>query len=347
MSVRLPKGWSGPAAAPFKAADSIPSRNTAPRPGGRGPRSARTGVCTLNNTGTGGPRGLPRGGFRRIVKRAELFAVALAGLLVGRDGASAQWVEEPGRGWIALAAYHSDTRENFGPEGDAGKLPDEGHAVTTSAFATMAVGLAETVDLWSQIAFHRLRYDNAAANRSSSGIGDIRLWLRAAPLKWLGLRVPFAVRAGVKVPVSEFDVAPTEVALGDGQRDWEVMAELGYSLWPLPLYASGWMGYRWREANSAGTDFGNELFYYAQIGGQSGPLGYKLSVDGWNGAAAGAAGGDANPALERDLVQLLPSLLYDVGAGWIEAGMRFALGGRNATGGSSFVLKYFRGWTLF
>ena len=281
------------------------------------------------------------------MKRTALFAVALAGLLVGRDGAVAQWVEEPGRGWIALAAYHSDTRESFGPEGDAGKLADEGHAVTTSAFATMALGLAETVDLWSQIAFHRLRYDNAAANRSSSGIGDIRLWLRAAPLRWLGLTVPFAVRAGVKVPVSDFDVAPTEVALGDGQRDWEVMAELGYSFWPLPLYASGWMGYRWREENSAGTDFGNELFYYAQIGGQSGRLGYKLSVDGWNGAAAGAAGGTADRALERELVQLLPSLLDDGGAGRIEAGMRFALGGRNVTGGSSFVFKYFRGWTLF
>ena len=277
-----------------------------------------------------------------------MLAAVAAGLLAGVDGAGAQWVEEPGKGWIALAVYHHDTRERFGPEGDSEALLAGGRAVTTSSFATLALGLAETVDVWSQISFHRLRYDDAAANRSSSGVGDIRLWLRAAPLKWLGSEVPFAIRAGFKVPVSEFDVDADEVALGDGQRDWEVMAELGHSFWPLPFYASGWIGYRLREENAeSGRDFGNELFYYAQIGGQSGRLGYKLGVDGWNGAAAGAAEGAASPAVERDLMQVLPSLLFDVGAGQIEAGMRFALGGRNVTAGSSFVFKYFSKWTLF
>ena len=270
----------------------------------------------------------------------------MAGLLAAVGGAGAQWIEEPGKGWIALAVYHHDTQERFGPEGDAKALLAEGRAVTTSSFATMALGLAETVDLWSQISFHRLRYDDESANRSSSGIGDIRLWLRAAPLKWLGSDVPFAVRAGFKVPVSEFDVDADEVALGDGQRDWEVMAELGHSFWPLPFYASGWIGYRLREANSSGRNFGNELFYYAQIGGQSGRVGYKLAVDGWNGAAA-APETTGSPGFERDLMQVLPSLLYDVGAGQVEAGMRFALGGRNVTAGSSFVFKYFNKWTLF
>ncbi len=274
------------------------------------------------------------------------LAVLVAGLLTSVDGAGAQWVEEPGKGWIALAVYHHDTRDRFGPEGTAEALLADGHAVTTSSFATMALGLFENVDLWSQASFHRLRYDDAAAERSSTGIGDIRLWLRAAPLRWLESAVPFAIRAGFKVPISEFDVEADEVALGDGQRDWEVMAELGHSFWPLPLYASGWIGYRLREANASGREFGNELFYYAQIGGQSGRVGYKLALDGWNGAAA-APVATGSPGFERDLMQVLPSLLYDVGAGQVEAGMRFALGGRNVTAGSSFVFKYFSKWTLF
>lgn len=277
---------------------------------------------------------------------AKSLAVVVAGLLGTVGGAGAQWVEEPGKGWIALAVYHHDTRERFGPKGNAEALLAEGHAVTTSSFATMALGLFDNVDAWSQISYHRLRYDDEAANRSSSGIGDIRLWLRAAPLRWLGSAVPFAIRAGFKVPVSDFDVEADEVPLGDGQRDWEVMAELGHSFWPAPLYASGWIGYRVREDDSSGRDFGNELFYYAQIGGQSGRVGYKLALDGWNGAAA-AAVPTGTPGFERDLMQVLPSLLFDVGAGQVEAGMRFALGGRNVTAGSSFVFKYFSKFTLF
>ena len=311
----------------------------------RKPRDVEQGVLTLNSTGSGIPRGLPRGGCRRVVGRARLLAIVVAGLLGGGNGAAAQWVEPPGNGWIALAMYHQDTRERFGIGGDVEDLLADGHAVATSSFLTMALGVAGGLDLWSQLSVHRLRYDDAAAERSSAGLGNLKLWLRAAPLKWLGSSVPVAVRAGVKVPLGDFaDVGTDEIPLGDGQRDWEVLAELGHSFWPRSVYVSGWVGYRWREENTESMrDFGNEVFYYAQIGGQLGRLGYKLAVDGWNGGAGGTDG-VANPGFERDLVQFLPTLLYDIGVGQVEAGVRFALGGRNVTAGRSFVFKYFRKW---
>ncbi|MXW18973.1 MAG: hypothetical protein F4123_05415 [Gemmatimonadetes bacterium] len=292
--------------------------------------------------GVGG--GLARCSFRRVAAPALLLAVVAAGSgSVNRAGA--QWVEEPGNVWMALAMYHQDTRERFGAGGDVEALLAEGHAVATSSFLTTALGIADGVDMWSQLSFHRLRYDDAAADRSSAGLGNLKLWLRAAPLRWLGSSVPFAVRAGLKVPLGDFeDVAADEIPLGDGQRDWEVLAELGHSFWPRSVYVSGWVGYRWREENTESMrDFGNELFYYAQIGGQLGRVGYKLAVDGWNGAASGADG-VSGPGFERDLVQVLPTLLYDVGVGQVEAGVRFALGGRNVTAGRSFVLKYFKKW---
>ncbi len=298
----------------------------------------------MNSNGSGGPPGC----VRRVADCAKSLAVAGAVLLGSIDGARGQWVEDPGRGWSALAVYHHDTQERFGTEGDSEALSAEGHAVTTSSFLTSALGLTRGVDLWAQVSFHRLRYDDAAGERSSTGLGDARLWVRAAPLKWLDSALPFAVRAGVKIPVGDFeDVGADEVPLGDGQRDWEVMAELGQSFWPFALYASGWVGYRWREDNAESErEFGNELFYYAQIGGQTGRVGYKLAVDGYNGAAASAEGAPSQ-GFERDLVQLVPSLLYDVGAGQVQAGVRFAMGGRNVTSGTSLVFQYFSKWELF
>ncbi|MYA64030.1 MAG: hypothetical protein F4139_04760 [Gemmatimonadetes bacterium] len=198
--------------------------------------------------GVGG--GLARCSFRRVAAPALLLAVVAAGSgSVNRAGA--QWVEEPGNVWMALAMYHQDTRERFGAGGDVEALLAEGHAVATSSFLTTALGIADGVDMWSQLSFHRLRYDDAAADRSSAGLGNLKLWLRAAPLRWLGSSVPFAVRAGLKVPLGDFeDVAADEIPLGDGQRDWEVLAELGHSFWPRSVYVSGWVGYRWREENT-------------------------------------------------------------------------------------------------
>ena len=177
------------------------------------------------------------------------MTAVVAGMGGGAEGLSGQWVEEPGKGWVALAVYHQDTRDRFGIDGDTRALSAEGRAVTTSSFLTMAMGLAPGVDLWSQFSFHRLRYDDVAGRRSSTGIGDARLWVRAAPLRWLGSKLPFAIRAGFKVPVGDFDVDAEVIPLGDGQRDWEAMAELGHSFWPRSLYLSGWVGYRWREEN--------------------------------------------------------------------------------------------------
>ena len=278
---------------------------------------------------------------------AVLVAIALASLGVDGGPATAQWVEPPGRGWLAVAAYHQDTREHFGTTGDVRSFFAEGHAVTTSSFLTSALGLAPNVDLWAQLSFNRLRYDDIAGDRASTGLGDVRMWLRFAPLGWLDVDLPFAIRGGVKVPVGDFDVDAEIIPLGDGQRDWELMAEVGHSFWPRSLYLSGWAGYRWREENTESRkDFGNEFFYFVQLGGWLGPLGYKVALDGWDGAA-GVTEGIRVPSFQRELVQLQPSVLYNVGSGQVEVGARFALRGRNLPSGAALMAQYFRRWEPF
>lgn len=280
--------------------------------------------------------------------RAAWVVAAIAGVVAGAAGApgsvAAQWVEEPGAGWTALAVYRQDTRRHYGADGEARAFFAEGRAVTTSSFLTVALGLAPGVDGWGQFSFHRLRYDDLLGDRMSTGFGDMRFWLRAAPLQWLGVELPVAVRAGAKLPAGDFDVNADVVPLGDGQRDWEVMIEAGHSFWPRSLYLSGWVGYRWREANPESLkDFGNELFYFLQAGGRIGPVGLKAAVDGWDGAA-GATEGVAVPSFQRDLVQIQSFLGLAVGPGEVEVGARFALSGRNLPAGPALLVQYFARW---
>ncbi len=286
--------------------------------------------------------------------RHSRLTLAVAAITIGAaaqvrisEAVAAQWVEPPGKAWSALAVYHQDTRDHFGVNGAVRPFFADGHAVATSSFLTTAIGLAPHVDLWTQLSFHRLRYDDIAGARASTGVGDARMWLRVAPLAMLHLDIPFAVRGGAKAPVGDFDVNAEIIPLGDGQPDWEIMAELGHSFWPRSLYLSGWVGYRWREENTESRkDFGNEVFYFAQLGGHLGAFGYKLALDGWNGAA-GVTEGIAVPSFRRQLVQIQPSLTYNVGAGQFEAGARFALRGRNLPAGTALMAQYFRRWESF
>lgn len=268
----------------------------------------------------------------------------MAGLLVvvvWPTHAAGQWVEDPGQGWASLAAYHQDTRESYDRRGEQGDFPGNGHAVATQAFLTVAWGLTTGLDAWGQFSFQRLQFDDLTGRRTSSGPGDMRLYLRFNPLLLWGHAIPVALRGGVKIPVGDFDVGTSVIPLGDGQRDWELMLEVGHSFYPAPFYLMGWAGYRWRESRDDGrVDFGDERFFYVAAGGTAVIVDFKVSLEGWYGAtpvfnAVRAVGA------ERDMIRLSPSLLLDVGPGQLEIGGRVSLSGRNLPAGSDVVLGYF------
>jgi len=281
--------------------------------------------------------------------RRTLRAVAVLAVLSGCSPLAlvGQWVEAPGRGWISVATYHQNTREFFDTRKTQRSFLGEGHAVTTSTFLTAAAGLPGDVDIWAQVSFHHLQFDDVAGDRTSTGFGDSRVWLRVAPLRWLGSEFPFAIRGGVKLPAGDFDVDAEVIPLGDGQRDWEVMAEVGRSFYPRSIYTQAWVGYRWRELNvESRKDFGSELFFFAALGGQFRRLGYKFEIEGWDGRS-GIVEGIMVPSFQRDMMQVTPSILVPMGPGQWDFGVRLALGGRNLPAGPAFRLGYFTALNWF
>lgn len=260
--------------------------------------------------------------------------------------APAQWTEAPGAGWAQLSVYHHRTDREFGPDGTVRRFFADGRAVTTSVFLTAAVGLVEGADAWVQAPVHRLRFDDAGGERVETGLGDIRLFLRAGPAL-LGARLPvaLAVRAGVKLPGSEFPVDAEVIPLTEGQRDWELMLEIGHSFHPLPLYAMGWVGNRWRERNEEiARDPGDERFAFAAVGGDlPAAFTWKLAGEGLWGTAPRIEGLPV-PSASRRLLQLFPTLGRKAGPGILEVGGRLPLSGRNLPAGPALVLGYFVAW---
>ncbi len=258
-----------------------------------------------------------------------------------------QWIEAPGAGWVQADLYHHDTRRTFGTDGDPERIFADGHAVTTSLYLSAAVGVVRGVDVWAQLPLHRLVFDNAAGRRLRAGVGDPRLYLRAGP-SLLGWRspVPVALRAGVKLPGGDFPVDAEVIPLGEGQRDWELLLEVGHAFGKRSLYAMGWLGYRWREANRAAARApGDERFAFAAAGGRlADGFTWKLAVEGWSSRTPRLQG-VAVPSARRAMLHAAPRLGWRLGPGVLEAGVRLPLAGRNLPAGPAFSLGYFFDWS--
>lgn len=277
------------------------------------------------------------------------FGWLVAGLWPGT--AIAQWLEPPGTGWAQLRAIHHPTDTRFGPDGTIEPLFNEdSRSITTSVFLTAAVGLVPGLDVWGQAPFHRLQFNDVVRDRTSTGLGHPKLFLRVGP-RLIGLDTgrPLAVRGGVKFPVGDFPIDAEIIPLSEGQRDWEVLVELGHSFHPWPVYVMGWVGYRWRETNTAiARKPGDERLFHVALGGTIGRLTWKLAVDGLLGRPP-IRTFDAGFTIEleqdtRRLVQLMPTVGWQVGPGAVELGARFPVDGRNLPAGPALTLGYFFNW---
>lgn len=254
--------------------------------------------------------------------------------------------QDPGTGWVQATVYHLSTRRQFNELGTDTLYFSDGRLVTTSLIVTGVVGVVRGVDVWAQLPIHRLRFAEATGAREATGIGDPRFYLRVGPqafgLPADGLPLAVALRGGVKLPGAEFPVDQQLIPITEGQRDWELLVELGRRF--DPFYLMGWAGYRWREENlQADRDPGDERFAYLAIGADLVPLSWRVGLQALSGRAPHSLG-YAIPTARRRMVEILPTLGRRLGPGELQLGGRIALSGRNLPAGEAFSVGYFVTW---
>lgn len=248
-----------------------------------------------------------------------------------------------GAGWAQVSVYGQRSTEGFDHFGDRVAFLANSTFEVRSVFLTAATGITEGLELWVQAPIHNLSIDGAGGASDAFGLGDLRGAVRLSPALF-GVEVPLALRAGVKIPGSDFPVAATELPISEGQIDWEVSLESGWSSIDLPVYVVGWLGYRWRTMNDdVGYDPGDEAFAHAAVGGFVGSFNWELGVDGlWGGAPFES--GLTLPSGARRLVQLLPTVGTEIGPGQLELTVPVPVAGRNLPAGFGVSLGYRTTW---
>lgn len=279
---------------------------------------------------------------------AALTTFFLFGVL-GGPTAAAQWIEPPGTGWVDLKVAHQDTREKFNRRGNVVPFDSEdARSIATTVRVTGALGLWRGIDIWGDVPFRRLEFNDVQDERLTTGIADPRFFLRVGPsvAGFTDLPLAVALRGGIKLPAGDFRLDANEISLSQGQRDWDLLLEVGKSLHPWPVYVMGWVGYRWREVNrSIQEKPGDERLVYAAVGGSLDRFRWKLAVDGVFGRPPVRT--DFDLVLEndeRELVQVIPTVGWDVGPGTAEAGLRLPVYGHKFPAGPVFTLGYFFSW---
>lgn len=283
----------------------------------------------------------------RALLSAVLGAVLLAPCFT--TSAVGQWVEPPGTGWVDVGVAHQDTRKKFDRNGRVVPFDsEEARSIVTTVRITGALGLWRGLDVWGDVPFHRLVFNDVQGERRTTGFADPRLSLRVGP-SLAGLDdLPFSValRGGVKFPVGEFNVDANTISLSQGQRDWDLLLEVGKSLYPWPAYVMGWVGYRWRGHNRKSQEKpGDERLFYLAAGGSVDRFQWKLALDGLFGRPPIRT--DFGLVLEndeRELVQLMPTVGWKLGPGALEAGLRVPVHGRKFPAGPVLTLGYFLSW---
>ncbi len=250
---------------------------------------------------------------------------------------------EPGAGWFQLSVYGQNATESFNPLGERQSFVAGNRFRTRSAFVTGAVGVVPGLELWAQIPVHRLTVEGPAGSSQGNGVGDVRLAARVGS-EVLGLDLPIAVRAGVKLPGGDFPVDARLLPLTEGQTDVEVSIETGHVFSNLPIYAVGWVGHRWRTENAtADREPGDEWFGHAAVGGGVGAVHLELGVDVLRGGTPSAQGFSLDNERRR-LVLLVPTVGYDLGPGRLEVTLQSPLSGRNLPAATGLSLGYRALW---
>jgi len=226
--------------------------------------------------------------------RPFLIASVFQLLLIPSSLLAAAWTQPSGGYLLKVAAAYLYAAEEFDYRGDRQTIQAEQFASEDVAFTDfnlstyLEYGVRNRLTLVAQLPFKALRSERRLLigggilrpleRLHSVGFGDLSLALR-----WGLSEEPLAaaLQLGIKIP-SGYDAHPVDgPPLGSGKWDGEMRLAIGKSLYPLPFYVSGELGYRRR-----GGPLNDEFLYAAEIGSSTGRLFFKLAIDGIQNSSA-------------------------------------------------------------
>ena len=227
--------------------------------------------------------------LRSYFRMAPVLIAALC-ILAPQAAYAGAWTLEKGQVWSKITGLYQATDEHYDKDGEPSGIPAD--YTSQEVYLDVYYGVTKRFDLGVQFGALNRKFENFTSNRhremfgyraKESGLGDIRVF---GKVNLVHEPVVGTLMLGIKAPTGDFRAAPEAMSAGNGQWDVEVVAQIGKSYWPIPIYANIDLGYRLRETNETiHHNPDDELIYNVEIGGSPvDRLNIALKLEGISGA---------------------------------------------------------------
>ena len=225
----------------------------------------------------------------KVYFRTALILIAALCILAPRSVFAGAWTLEKGQVWSKITGLYQATDRHYEKDGDASKIPAD--YTSREVYLDVYYGVTKRFDLGVQFAAINRMFENFTSpthremfgyRTKESGLGDVRVF---GKVNLVHEPVVGTLMLGIKAPTGDFRAAPEAMSAGNGQWDFEVIAQIGRSYWPTPIYANIDLGYRLRETNETiHHNPDDELIYNVEIGGSpTEMLNLALKLEGISG----------------------------------------------------------------
>lgn len=279
-------------------------------------------------------------------------------LVFSHDVSAGAWTLQKGQLWTKLTGMLQSTDEEYIAISGAGREPDlsrefqagtrapyreNGYFQSHAVFFDLFYGVTDPFDLGVQVPYYHQTFENRGfrPKTTAAGFSDVRVFA-----KYNLIQNPLVgtFKFGFKIPTGKYKNMDGIIPVGEGQWDFDWVIQLGYSLWPHPIYANIDLGYRLRLKNKIiQREPGNEWLYHAEIGyTPKSPIHFILKLHGIQGKPARVFQIELPSDVKR-ITYLSPTLILRTFQNFhLETALQFTLRGRNFPAGqiAMFSVSY-------
>ncbi len=266
----------------------------------------------------------------RVLSAGCVLTLALAS-----QSFAGAWTQKKGEYYLKLAGGYLNTTQDIDAMGDKVDKDGEGRLRDVNGSAYLEYGISDQLTLVASAPYKNMEdtrtFQTGTALERRWGFGDVELRIRR--LLWSKDFVA-SFAAGAKVPTWFEDDESTRVPLSTRKLDGDVRVLLGKSLYPVPGYVTGELGYRMR-----GGTFSNEWFYTLEAGITVDRVLIKGFISGIQTLGNCEPGDEVGLIGDQNVLKISPGIIYKLNAK-VEVNMDLIhiASGCNTTAGNTFFV---------
>ena len=218
---------------------------------------------------------------QKLIRRVTPLLIVALSILLPQMVSAGAWTLGKGQVWSKITYMSLSTNEHYDNDGNVGQIP--ARYKSQQVYFDVYYGLNDRIDVGVKIPYISNEFVDVspehpfygAPDKKDSGLGDVRGVAKINLVNSADL--VGTLKLGFKAPMGEYREVPEALSITGGQWDFEVVAQLGRSFYPVPVYGNLDLGYRLRgeytdsnPSDAGGVDRtytpGAEIVFNAEAG---------------------------------------------------------------------------------